>query len=195
LFIKLIFILLPGIMLSQSSLSVRLITVSAHPFSEANLALHQNPIDDLGYVTFEPGLIFSYDRYIKKKFSFRASTAVFKDMLNQISGYSQIMLKYKLFKIYKHSLYLGFGPAVHYTTDKSTLENYVNEDNYKLINNTMYKFSWVSGLIEYNYYINKKTDIALAFNHIHPKSFALSVGVRFELPDPNGKGCDCPGYR
>ncbi len=180
---------------SQNSLSARIITVSTHPFADINLPLHQNPIDNSGYVTFEPGLILSYDRYLFKKFSFRFSTAVMNDRFNLLSGYSQILLKYKILKYYKHSIYIGFGPAVHYATDKTYIENYVNEENYSIVNNTMYKISWLSGLVEYNYLINKKTDLALALNHIHPRSIAISVGVRFDLPDPNGKGCNCPGYR
>ena len=194
-FIILFFISVTGTVFSQNSLSVRLITISGHPFADANLSLHQNPLDNTGYLTFEPGLIFSYDRYIKKKFSFRFSTAVFNDRFNLLSGYSQAMIKYKIMKYYKHSIYFGLGPAVHYTTEKSSVEGYVNEENYKTKNDILYKISWFSGLVEYNYYINKKTDFALALNHIHPRSIAISLGVRFDLPDPSGKGCNCPGYR
>ena len=181
--------------ISQNSLSARIITVSTHPFAESNLALHKNPIDNSGYLTFEPGLVFSYDRYLFKKFSFRFSTALMNDRFNLLAGYSQILLKYKILKYYKHSLYLGFGPAIHYETDKTFIENYVNEDNYSIVNNTMYKISWLSGLVEYNYYLNKKTDLALALNHIHPRTIAISIGVRFDMPDPNGKGCNCPSFR
>jgi hypothetical protein len=179
----------------QNSLSGRIITVSVHPFAEANLPLHQNKFDNLGYVTLEPGLIISYDRYIYKKFSFRLSTAVMNDRYNQMSGFSQVMIKYKLFKYYKHSLYFGFGPAIHYSTNKRDIENYVNEDDYTTSGNMIYKPSWISGLIEYNYLINKKIDFAVAFNHIHPKSPALSVGIRVDMPGGGGKGCNCPGYR
>lgn len=180
---------------SQNSLSARIITVSTHPFAESNLALHQNPIDNSGYLTFEPGLVLSYDRYLFKKFSFRFSTAVMNDRFNLLAGYSQILLKYKILKYYKHSLYVGFGPAFHYETDKTFIENYQNEDNYSIVNNTMYKISWLSGLVEYNYYLNKKTDLALALNHIHPRTIAISIGVRFDIPDTNGKGCNCPSFR
>ncbi len=180
---------------SQSSLSTRLLTLSYHPFAEQNLPLHQNTIDNNGYITLEPGLIFSYDRYIAKNLSFRISTAIINDRYNTLAGNSQIILKYKILKYYKHSLYIGFGPAVFYETEKSTIENWVNEDNYKLANNTLYKFGWLSGMIEYNYYISKHLDFALTLNHTHSKSFAISAGVRFDLPDPDGKGCDCPSFR
>ena len=180
---------------SQSSLSARLLTVSAHPFANQNLALHKNTIDKNGYITFEPGLILSYDRYLAKKLSFRFSTAVMNDRYNTLAGYSQVILKYKVLKYYKHSVYLGFGPAIFYETDKSYIENWVNEDNYKTANNTLYKTGWLSGMFEYNYYINKHMDFALTLNNTHSKSFAISAGIRFDLPDPNGKGCDCPSFR
>lgn len=180
---------------SQSSFSVRISTISAHPFAKHNLVLHQNPIDNKGYLTFEPGIIFSYDKYLANKLAFRISTAVHKDRFNTLSGYSQILIKYKAIKYYKHSLYLGFGPAIHYETNKLGTLNYVNEDKLKISNNTMYKIAWLSGMLEYNYYYSKKMDFALTLNHIHTRSIALSLGIRFALPDPNGKGCDCPSFR
>lgn len=184
-----------GILSAQSSLSARILTVSTHPFANQNLPLHQNTLDNKGYITFEPGLIVSYDRYLAKNLSLRLSTSVMNDRYNTLAGYSQIMLKYKLLKYYKHSFYIGFGPAVFYETDKSSIENWVNEDNYKTADNTLYKIGWLSGMIEYNYYITKKIDFAVTLNHIHSRSLALSLGVRFDLPDPNGKGCDCPSFR
>jgi len=184
-----------GILSAQSSLSARLLTVSVHPFAEQNLPLHQNTIDNSGYITFEPGLILSYDRFLAKKISFRFSTAVMNDRYNTLAGYSQIMLKYKLLKYYKHSFYIGFGPAVFYETDKSNVDGWINEDKYNLSGNTLYKIGWISGMLEYNYYLTKKIDFAVSLNHSHSKSFALSLGVRFDIPDPNGKGCDCPSFR
>ncbi|MCF6183016.1 MAG: hypothetical protein L3J56_00065 [Bacteroidales bacterium] len=191
----LVFFLSAGSVFSQSSLSVRLLTISAHPFAKQNLPLHQNKIDNKGYFTFEPGLIFSYDRFIAKKLSFRISTSVMNDRYNTLAGYSQIMLKYKVLKYYKHSFYIGFGPAIHYETDKTGTEGWVNEANYKQSGNTLYKVSWLSGMAEYNYYLTKKIDLAVTLNHTHSRSLGLSIGVRFDIPDPNGKGCDCPSFR
>lgn len=184
-----------GSLAAQNALSFRIITLSAHPWAQANLPLHQNTLDNNGYMTFEPGLIISYDRHIKKRFSANLSTAVFNDRFNFLAGYSQIMLKYNVFKIFKHSLNVGFGPSVHYETDKRSLIGYENEDNLLFFDNTAYKISWLSGTIEYNYLWSKAVGFSVALNHIHPRSLALSLGVRFDIPDPNGKGCNCPGYR
>ena len=184
-----------GISSAQSSFSARLLTVTSHPFAKQNLTLHKNPIDNNGYLTFEPGLILSYDKYLVNKFALRMSTSVMNDRYNTLAGYSQIMLKYKVLKYYKHSVYLGFGPAVHYSTNKMSIENYINEDNYKTANNTMYKIAWLSGMAEYNYYVSKKTDFVITLNHTDVKSLGISLGVRFDIPDPNGKGCDCPSFR
>lgn len=184
-----------GIISAQSSFSARLLTISTHPFAEQNLPLHQNKFDNAGYVTFEPGLIFSYDRYLAKNLSFRASTAIMVDRFKLLSGYSQIMLKYKLLKYYKHSIYVGIGPSIYYDTNKTSIEGFVNEDNYKIVDNTMYKIGWISGIIEYNYYMTKEVDIAITLNHTHSRSVALSIGARIDIPDPNGKGCDCPSFR
>jgi len=184
-----------GINSAQSSFSARLITVTSHPFAKQNLILHKNPIDNNGYITFEPGLILSYDKYLVNKFAIRISTSVMNDRYKTHTGYSQVMLKYKILKYYKHSVYIGFGPAIHYSSNKSNIENYTNEDNYKIANNTMYKIAWLSGMAEYNYYISKKIDFVVALNHTDTRSLGISIGVRFDIPDPNGKGCDCPSFR
>ncbi|MCF6366258.1 MAG: hypothetical protein L3J35_08660 [Bacteroidales bacterium] len=184
-----------GIISAQSSFSAGLLTVSTHPFAEQNLPLHQNSFDNKGYVTFEPGIIMSYDRFLIKNLSFRATTAVMNDRFNLLSGYSQVLLRYKLFKHFKHSLYFGVGSAIFYDTDKTSIENFVNEDNYIIGKNAMYKIGWLSGMVEYNYYLSKKVDLAITLNHSHSRSLAISFGVRIDIPDPNGKGCDCPSFR
>ncbi|NPA68174.1 MAG: hypothetical protein GXO50_06155 [Chlorobi bacterium] len=179
---------------SQSGLSAELLTVSTHPFAGQNLSLHMHKIDKNGYITFEPGIIISYNRHIKKRISIKISTAALKDRFDTFAGYGTAMLKYKILKYYKHSVYAGAGLSVFYETDKSYIEDWINEDNYKLSGNTLYKIS-ISGFLEYNYRINKKTDLVLSINHTHLKSFALGTGIRIKLPNPGGKGCDCPSFK
>ncbi len=184
-----------GLLSAQSSISAGILTVGIHPFADQNLPLHQNTFDNKGSVTIEPGIVLFYDRYLIKKLSFRATTAVMNDRFNLLSGYSQLLLKYKLFKHFKHSLYIGIGSAIFYDTNKTYIEGFVNEDNYHISDNTMYKIGWLSGIIEYNYLMSKKVDFALTLNHTHYRSLALSIGIRVDIPDPNGKGCDCPSFR
>ncbi len=180
---------------AQNALSFRIITLSIHPWAKNNLTLHKNPIDDKGYLTFEPGLIVSYDRHLKKKLSFNFSTAGMNDRFNTFAGYTQIMLKYNVFKYYKHSINAGLGPAVHYEVDKTNVTGYENEDHLIFAGNVGYQISWLSGMLEYNYFWSKDLGISLALNHIHPHSPAFSAGFRFDIPDLNGKGCNCPSFR
>lgn len=194
-YISILFIFSFGISSAQSSVSAQLLTLTTHPFAKENLVLHKNKIDDFGYLTFEPGLILSYDKFLANKFALRLSSSVIKDRFNTLAGYSQIMLKYKVLKYYKHSVYIGFGPAVHYSTNKIGINSYINEDNYKIANNIMYKIAWLSGMIEYNYYLTKNLDLAITLNHTDTHSLGISLGIRLDIPNPNGKGCDCPSFR
>jgi hypothetical protein len=180
---------------AQNALSFRIIGLSAHPWSKVNLPLHQNALDKKGYLTFEPGLIISFDRHLIKKYSVNVSTAILNDRFNYLAGYSQVMVKYNLFKIYKHSLNVGFGPSIQYEANKTKVPGYVNEDHLQVVGNTGYKISWISGMLEYNFFLSKELGFSLCLNHIHPRSIALSLGMRFDIPDPNGKGCDCPSFR
>jgi hypothetical protein len=180
---------------AQNALSFKIVTISAHPFAVQNLPLHRNPIDNKGYLTFEPGLLITYDRHLKKKFSANLSTAILNDRFDFLAGYSQIMLKYNILKYYKHSLNIAIGPAVHYEADKRIITGYENEDHLKFIDNTAYKIAWLSGMFEYNFFWNKDFGFTLSLNHTHPHSLALAAGIRFDIPDPNGKGCNCPSFR
>ncbi len=180
---------------TQNALSFKILTCSAHPFASENLTLHQNPIDNKGYITFEPGLLISYDRHLKKRFSANLSTAVLNDRFDFLAGFSQIMLKYNILKYYKHSLNIGIGPAIHYEADKRKVTGYENEDHLKFIDNTAYKITWLSGMLEYNYFWSKDFGFSLSLNNTHPHSLAFAAGIRFDIPDPNGKGCNCPSFR
>jgi hypothetical protein len=189
------FMIVAGELFAQNALSFRIIGLTAHPWANINLPLHRNALDSKGYLTFEPGLIISYDRHLKKKFSANITTAILNDRFNYLAGFSQIMVKYNVLKYYKHSLNLGFGPAVHYEADKRTLDGYADEDHLYYIGDTGYKISWISGMLEYNYFWSKEFGLSLCLNQIHPRSIGLSVGLRFDIPDPNGKGCNCPSFR
>lgn len=190
-----ILFLLTEIATAQNSISLKIITLTAHPWAKENIALHENNIDKLGYITAEPGLILSFENFFTKSTSIRFSVAAMNDRFNTLSGFAQVAIKYKAVKYYKHSFSIGIGPTLHYSAYKTLLPQYINDEKYSEKESGYYRISWISGLAEYNYAINKNTEFALALNHPHPKSIGLSIGLRFRLPDPNGKGCDCPGYR
>ncbi len=179
----------------QNLMSARFITLSSHPFADENLDLHKNTIDSKGYFSFEPGIILSLDLGIAKRTWAGVSGSLVNDRFSRLAGNVEIYLKYRIYKYWKHFFYVGFGPTVHFNSNRDSIGGYVNEEQFKGEGNFKYRFSWLSGFIEYNYFLNKKTQLSFAINHLHPGSFALSLGVRFQLPAGNGKGCDCPSYR
>jgi len=193
-FIIIFLLITANLVNAQNSVSVKVISLTAHPFTEQNLLLHQNTINNSGTLTIEPGVILSFENFFTKKTSIRMSASVISDRYNTISGFGQLSLKYKVIKIYKHSFSVAFGPTFHYTSIKPELPTYINDNNYTVGDNLLYKISWLSGFVEYNYSLNKNVNFAATINNIHPKSLGLSLGLRIQIPNPNGKGCDCPSY-
>ena len=183
---------------SQDNFGVRAITVSAQPADKKNVNLYQNKLDNNGTFATEPGLMFFYESFFNKKASFQISTAVFNDRIGNAAGFSQIMLKYRLFRVWKHSMSIGFGPALQYRKSWTNNELYVAESYFSQSDNKEFKLSWLSGEISYEFYINKKTDFLLSINHIQPQTAALLVGVKLWLGKKprtsKGKGCNCPSY-
>ncbi len=180
---------------SQNYISTRAILFTVHPTANENLKLHKNKIDSEGVSTFEPGIILSFESTIYKKTYLGISTSIVNDRFSKISTSSEIYIKYTFYKYWKHFFRIGFGPTVYYGNNRSELNDYNNEEDFKIKDNFQYKISWLSGFLEYNYYLSKKTQISLAINNIHPYSIGFTAGIRFELTAGNGKGCDCPSYK
>ncbi len=195
LFIIPIFLFFADILLAQNNMTVSLLTITAHPFAETNKLIFNKKIDNSGTFTFEPGLVLNYENKFSKKAYFKISAGIYVDRFGTLSGLAQIALKYKLVKYYKHSFSLIFGPTFHYASLRDQIPEYINEEGFKTTDNFNYKVSWLSGGAEYNYFLSKKTEFSVGIIHSAPKSFGLTFGIRFSLPDPNGKGCDCPSYK
>jgi hypothetical protein len=73
----------------------------------------------------------------------------------------------------------------------------VDEPVYVDTGEWQHKFSWLSGEIEYNLYMNKFTDLCISLNHIQAESMGLAVGFKYWInKKPRKKrGCvSCPGF-
>ncbi len=179
----------------QNTMSARFIALSSHPFANENLDLHKNTIGQKGYFSFEPGVFLAVDIGVAKRTWVGFSGSIVNSRFDRLAGNAEIFIKYRIFKYWKHFFYIGFGPTVHFSDNRDSIEDYENEERFQGDGVWKYRVSWLSGFIEYNYYLNKKTQLSFAINHLHPESFAFSVGVRFQIPAGGGKGCDCPSYR
>ncbi len=189
----------PEICFSQTNFGIKIATISCEFGESVNLPLYKNSIDKNGRFALNPGIIASLEIFTDKKISFQASTGVFADRAKKVSGYSQITLRYRIIKHWKHSVYAGIGPVFHYRQTWENIENYEPEDYYTSNGKSQTKFTWASAEISYRYYLSKKVDFTVALNHTQAHGISLTTGFKFWLGKKprlgKGKGCNCPSYK
>ncbi|MBN1251882.1 MAG: hypothetical protein JXR51_10580 [Bacteroidales bacterium] len=180
---------------SQTNISVKFLSLT-YEFDALNSVFYNRKLNEKGSFCLESGLIFSFEAYSNENTAIKFSQSLFYDKLSQLSANTQIMIKFKLIKHFKNSLYVGIGPNFQLRKARNSINGYIDEAYYENLNDLQYKISWLSAEIEYNYYLNKKTDLSISINHIQPKSIGLAVGLKYwinKVPKKK-RGCiSCPG--
>jgi hypothetical protein len=197
LLITLIYLLKCIYIFGQSSTSFKLITISVNPFENKNAKLCKTNLSSSGNVTFDPAILFSAEFFGDPLTAIKFNQAAGVDCALKFYGFSQIMIKRKIWEEYKNSISIGFGPVVHYRNSWKTLPDYVDEEVYSDDGDFQYKISWFSGEIEYNHYFSKKSDLCISINHIHRESFGIAIGFKYWISkQPSRRGCiSCPSFK
>ena len=180
---------------SQSNISIKLLTLS-YEFNVENAELYNQTFTDNGTLALEPGFVFSYEAYANKNTAIKLNQAVFYDKVSSLSAFTQLMFKFRVFTHYKHSMYFGIGPNLQLRKSRQDIVGYIDEGYFSDLGDYQYKLSWFSAEIDYNIYLNKKTDLSISLNHISPRSIGLAVGFKYwKSKTPKKKrGCiACPG--
>ena len=72
-------------------------------------------------------------------------------------------------------------------------EGYV-EDNVYHGGSFQTKICWLSGEIEYNYYISKKNDLSFAIVHSNPESMGFAIGIKHWISRKSSHCNTCPSF-
>jgi hypothetical protein len=181
--------------LAQNNVGFKLNTFT-YQFSDVQPELAKLKLSQNGQFAIEPGIIFSYEEFASSNTAIKISQSFILDKALHLAGASQIMIKFRIAKSFKHSVYMALGPVFHFRQTWASDDTYINEPIYNSSIGWQYKFSWISGEIEYNYYLNKYTDFSVSLNHIQAESIGLAFGLkRWINKNPKKKrGCvSCPG--
>ncbi|MEN8119991.1 MAG: hypothetical protein ABFS35_06580 [Bacteroidota bacterium] len=180
--------------LSQSNVNIKLTNLS-YQFTDNNLELANRKIGESGKLAFEPGLIFAYESFATATASIKVAMALYYDKASKLAGFPQVMIRFRLFNAYKHSMSMGFGPALYFRQTWATMEGYDDDDIYTNSGDWQYKMAWLSGELEYNYYLSKNSNLSVSLNLINPESVGLALGYKYWISKkPKRKrGCiSCP---
>ncbi len=191
--IFILFILAYNLTFAQSNLSFRVIGFGINPLNDINKHLYkQNFIDSTGLFVFEPGLQITGEIFGSERLSFKFAQAYMKDQIGYNSGYSQLTVNFRIINKKKHYLQFGFGPVIHYRKNWSNNPLYKKDKSYYISNLTQFKVSWLSGEIEYNIKMNKKTDFVMSINNIQPRAIGLFLGVKYWVTRKHQNNTKCP---
>ncbi len=182
---------------AQSSISVKANTLS-YQITEPQADLLKMKLSENGKLAFEPGIVLSFNAFANAKSALNISQFFIMDKASHLAGSTSLMVKFRLIKSYKHSFYVSLGSIVHYRKTWSDLEDYEDESIYNESSDWQYKFSWISGSLEYNYYINKMNDFSVSLLHIQAESIGLAIGFKHWInkkPSKKKRGCiSCPSF-
>ena len=194
-YIFIFYILLCTTGLAQNNVGFKLNTFT-YQFSEVQPELAKLKLSQNGQFAIEPGIIITYDEYASSNTAIKISQSFILDKALHLAGASQVMIKFRIVKSFKHSLYLALGPVLHFRQTWASDETYIDEPIYNTSLDWQYKFSWISGEIEYNYYLDKYTDFSVSLNHCQAESIGIAFGIkRWINKSPKKKrACvSCPG--
>lgn len=179
----LILVALSYISRSQSTISFEAHTIGGHFFGNPNLHYYENNLDSLGHFCTEPGLMISYEFYIKDNWlSLQLSTSIFADAAGLTAGFSKFSLRYMFFHKYRNQLYIDVAPALTYRRSWDVLGPlYKPEITYRQDGKIEYRFAFISKL-EYDIFIGNKNDINMSIMYGNSyKTFSFMIGIRHWL--------------
>ncbi|MDD2636631.1 MAG: hypothetical protein PHW82_14150 [Bacteroidales bacterium] len=191
-----IFVLMSSFMMSQSTLQLKLSLLGLHPFDETNSHLFENRLDANGIFITEPGLIFSFENFLRSDtFAWRGMFGFFSDAASKPAIFLHLGVKQRLVQIWRNSFSICAGGNLYGRNLWGTIPGYITDNSWSANGDWEYKFGFMVEL-EYALFLNDKNDITLSVIYGHqPNTFTFSVGYKYWLSSiiKNPKRCgSCP---
>jgi hypothetical protein len=165
---------------AQSNVHVQLIPLGYSVIKDPNAHLFRLALDKKGRWLVEPGFLFSYEFYVRDlSLALRVDQAVYCDAAAHWAGYTSFGIRARIFKKWKNSAHIGFGPALAYRQSWAEIPGYAEDNAYNISGKWQYNLVFLTGGIEYNRYINRRLDITTGCNLVYPHRMALSFGLRY----------------
>ena len=183
---------------TQSTFSLEALTLAVHPFEKQNIALFENSLDADGTFSMEPGLVVSYETFVRDNWaSFQFTTSIFSDAAGQMAGFTDISFRIMFYHKWRSSLYLGAGPGLSYRNSWSRLPYgdivYTPERKFWVDGNWEI-YPTIIGKLEYDFFLGSRSDISLGIYYGHSfQTTSLSLGYRYWISSKvkHTKKCDC----
>ncbi len=179
---------------AQSNISVAFTGFGFDFGKGENVPIYKRKIVDGKSPIFEPGLRIGAEVYASPATSIKVAQTFRYDVMARVSMSSQLMLRFRVFKVYKHSVSLGVGPTAFYRKSWSDIDGYVDDGVYD-DGSMQHKIAWLSTELEYNYVIGRFTDISFAMTHMTPKGMGFALGIKYWFTRKSNKCGTCPSFK
>ena len=182
-FLLLLLVCMGNIQISaQTLIHPKISFMGIHPFDEINSNLFDNRIDANSVFVIEPAVMVSIETMISgENFSWRIMPGFMSDAAAKPAFFVHLGLKLKLFNTWRHSFHVAAGGAILGRRLWSDIPGYIYESGYSQNGTWEYRLE-PFGELEYNIFINKKSDITFSgiYGYQH-HAFTFTVGYRFWL--------------
>ncbi len=179
--------------MAQSNFSLDFTSIGFDFGDKENAPIYKLKAGESGGVILEPGIRLAGEVYSSDQVSLKFAQTIRMDEMKTLAMSSQIMLRLRVFKIYKHSVNFGFGPQVFYRKTWQNFDGYVDEGVYKT-GSFQTKMNWLSGELEYNYYLNKHNDFSFVIYHMNPEAMGFALGFKHWITRKSNKCDTCPSF-
>lgn len=182
---------------AQSNISFGLTGAGIDLGNHKNSAIYKTCPSENSRFILEPGVRLAAEGYATPATSFKFVQTFRLDAMQLFAASTQIMIRFRLFKMYKHSLSFGFGPSAFYRWTWTKIEGYQDEYLYKISNSNRFqtRINWVSAELEYNYEISKYNDFSFCINHLNPETASFAIGFKHWFSRKSSHCNTCPSFK
>lgn len=180
-------------LMAQSNIGLDITSIGFDFGDGENADIYKMKVGDGKSTLMEPGLRFSGEVYASDITCLKFAQTLRFDSMNKLAMSSQIMLRVRIFKIYKHSLGIGVGPTAFYRQTWENEPGYSDKGVYSS-GSMQTKVNWLSAEMEYNYYLNKHNDLSVCLIHLNPESMGIAIGFKHWISRKSNKCNTCPSF-
>lgn len=146
----------------------------------SSLAYNFDPELESSAFVFEPGLILSYEFFLRDlSFSARFTQAIRMDNEKKLAGHTAGKFHKSLYQKWKSEFNIGAGVGIAYRLMDPDKENPIGDKNYSPSGKFEVGDLFLTGSVEYNYFFNRKMDFSVSIERAYPAKVALNVGFRY----------------
>lgn len=181
---------------SQTVMNLKLGYLGIHPGNNPNAHLFENRLAPDGSVVAEPSVWLGFEFFLRDDHtSFEIYQGLLSDAAARPAGFTFVGFKRRIWMIYRSSIYAELGTTFSFRENWADLAGYVEQKNYSGSGRWQNKWIYLSGGLNWYYYLTKRNDISLsAFYGHYDNTFTFMVGYRFWFSTvfKHPKPCKCP---